>query len=456
MSPEPTATPSTSAGAHRQLWSLAWPMIIANLSIPLLGIVDTAILGHLPDPRHLSAVAIGSSLLALIYWGFGFLRMGTTGASAQAEGDTEQAALLLKALSLIPLIGLLIVLSQPLWLTPALTLMNTPDTLSNLASDYLQLRLLGVFAVLGNYVAVGWLIGQQRTRWPLAIAVTANLLNLLLDVIFIIGLDMGSRGAAIASVISEHLGLALALYVLRSPLSTAIKLGWHAAISLGQPLSQFLQQNLHLLVRTTALLFSLSFFTAQGAAQGEAVVAANSILLQLALAAAYGMDGFAHAAEALAGRAFRRRQRQPFLQICRSCGLWSLLTAALASVGLWLLQRPIIDTMTDIPAVVAIASEYYPYLIVMPLLSVASYTLDGIFIGALKTRAMQWSMLFSVFCVYLPLWYGLHSRYGNHALWWALLAFNTARGLSLGLALRRLLGSANWPSPTSPGAGQLP
>lgn len=428
----PTAPlPVTPTNCRQRIWSLAWPMIVANLSIPLLGVVDTAILGHLADNRYLSAVAIGSSMLAFIYWGFGFLRMGTTGASAHAEDPTQAAALLLKALLLAPLISALIWLCRPIILDVGLQLMNTPASLHSLAEQYLNVRLLSVVAVLANYVAVGWLIGQQQTRWPLVIAVSTNLCNIALDILFIVMLEMHSLGAAIASAISEFIGLGLACYALRSPLREAFKLGIKSCLAMGISVTDFLRSNLNLFVRTIALLFSFSFFTSQSASHGEVVLAANTILLQLAFAAAYGMDGFAHAAEALVGSALKQRLRSEFILICRECARLSLYTALLASGGLLLCKPLILSIMTDLPAVTASASAFYVYLVAMPLVSVASYTLDGIFVGAMRTRSMQWAMLGCVFGVYLPTWYLLNPDWGNHAIWLALITFNAARGLSL-------------------------
>lgn len=422
---------------HHRIRALAWPMILANLSVPLLGVVDTAILGHLGDSRYLSAVAISSSLLAFLYWGFGFLRMGTTGASAQAQVNTNASTgLLIKALALSTLIALSVFLAGHPLSDLGLSLMNADDTLQPIARSYLHIRLYSAPAVLGTYVVVGWLIGQQQTRWPLAIAVLTNILNIALDFVLVIKLNLHSDGAAIASVISEYCGLGVALWSVRAPIRQVISLGIRHAWSYGPSLKQLLSSNVQLFVRTAALLFSFAFFTAQSATIGQDQLAANAILLQLMMISAYGLDGFAHAAEALVGEAYSRKNRALLVSTCRACAKYCAVTAILVSAALFLLKSPVISLMTDLPAVRLLSSEYYTWLIWLPLLCAPSYLLDGIYIGALKTQTMQWSMLFCVGLIYLPLW-AATQHWGNNGLWFAFSMFNLARGISLALLLPR-------------------
>ncbi|MGB2253394.1 MAG: MATE family efflux transporter [Spongiibacter marinus] len=439
----PTATP-----LNAKIWSLAWPMILANLSVPLLGLVDTAVLGHLADSRHLSAVAIGASILSLCYWTFGFLRMGTTGASAQSLEHSD--SLLIKAVLLGLALGSVVWLISPALRSPGLTLMNAEGHLRPLADSYLQIRLISAPAVLASYAITGWLLGQQQARWPLAIALFTNILNIFLDLLLIVGLNMASEGAAIASAISEYAGFTLGLYAVRQPLGSAIRRGLLNSLKRGMPMRRLLSANAQILVRTAALLFSFSFFTAQGAKHGEVILAANTILMQLALAAAYGMDGFAHAAEALAGRAYKQADRGAFLEVCKTCGRWSLYSALAASLILATGKPLILSLMTSIADVQATANHYYPWLIALPLLSVASYCYDGIFIGALRTGAMQYCMLFSVFVVYLPLWWACTS-WGNHGLWLAFAAFNATRGLTLAACFFWLFSEKRWKYSTPSG-----
>jgi len=424
--------PEPQSEIAARVWALAWPMILANLSVPLLGLVDTAILGHLSDSRYLSAVAISTSLLAFLYWGFGFLRMGTTGASAQLLHKPQDAnALLLKAAALSLFIAAFIWLGGIALSNIGLRLMNTPASLIELAQSYLHIRLFSAPAVLCTYVIVGWLIGRQQTRWPLIIAVTTNGVNIALDYVFIVGFDMSSDGAALASAISEYCGLAIGLWAVRDALIATLGHGLRRSWQYGPALKQLLNSNVHLFIRTAALLFSFAFFTAQGASFGQATLAANAILLQLMLVSAYGMDGFAHAAEALIGEAFAQGRRDALLKIVVCCARYCLATALGASLLLWLGEGQILNLMTDIAAVRNIASGHYVWLIVLPLLCAPSYLLDGVFIGALKTEAMQWTMLASVILIYLPVWL-LSKELGNHGLWLSFCAFNLARSVSLG------------------------
>ncbi|MBB3048606.1 MATE family multidrug resistance protein [Litorivivens lipolytica] len=430
---------------HHKIWRIAGPLILSNLSVPLLGLVDTAILGHLDSPTYLAAVAVGSSILAFFYWGFGFLRMGTTGASAQAwgaEDEDQQAQVLLQSTALALGLGLSVMLIGP-WLAPlAVSAMQTPDSAREFAASYLDIRLLSAPAVLLTYVAVGWLIGQQRARWALVVMVATNALNIVLDYLLILGAGLNSDGAAWASVISEYSGLGIALWAV-GPALRGIARQRLAGMLVSANYRAILQTNSALFIRTAALLFAFAFFTAQSATYGTTVLAANTILLNLLLFTSHGLDGFAHAAEALVGESAGRKHQQEFTAVCRACGQWSLAMGVLLSIGLLLGQDPIINLMTDLPAVATSAHEHFFWLAALPLISVASYLLDGIFIGTLQTRWMQHTMLLCVAAVYLPAWH-LGQGLGSHGLWLAFLLFNLARGLSLGLVFARLQHRRDW------------
>ncbi|WP_339673379.1 MATE family efflux transporter [Dasania marina] len=431
---------------NHKIWALAWPIIISNLSIPLLGLVDTAILGHLDSAHYLAAVAVGSSVLTFLYWGFGFLRMGTTGFAAQAYGTkNHQASRQLAAQSLLmgAVIGIALLLTSPWLLQLGLSLIEAPANAQALALSYTQIRIFSAPAVLINYAIIGWLIGHQNTRWPLLIMLLTNASNILLDLWFVIGLKLNSDGAAWATLIAEYLGCGLALYALKrqlGPMSGALQwpplLQWHNYHAL-------LKVNRHLFVRTLALLASFAFFTAQGAQQGEIILAANAILMQLVMLSSYGMDGFAHASEALVGDAVGRRNHRQFIASCRGCAFWAALSALLFSLAFYLLGEHLLPLFSNIDAVVHSAKQYFPWVIALPLLAVASYCLDGIFIGASQSQAMQYSMLFSCFLVYIPCWY-FSQHWGNHGLWFAFAAFNLTRGISLGYYFYRYNKQRYW------------
>jgi len=421
-------------------------MILSNLSVPLLGLVDAAILGHLDSPRYLAAVAVGGSLLSFLYWGFGFLRMGTTGLAAQAYGSKqhEQNRLIIfQAMILGCAIGLLLVLLSPVLIKLGLFLITPPQEAHELAHTYSQIRLLSAPAVLINFAIVGWLIGQQKTRWPMLIAISTNCLNILLDFLLIMGLDMGSNGAALATLIAEYVGCGLALWVLHRELSSIPGSLNLAALKRLNDYKALLLINRYLFVRTILLLTSFAFFTAQGAQQGEAVLAANSLLMQLLMLTAFGLDGIAHATEALVGDSIGQRNQRLFLTTCKACWQWSALIAIAYSAGFWLLEDFLIHLLTSLPAVAEQVRTYYSWLIILPVIAVWSYLLDGIFIGATQGRAMQTSMLISVVLVYFPLWYALQPL-GNHGLWLAFCGLNAARAVTLGFYFHKLTKQQLW------------
>ncbi len=438
---------SLSRDLDHKIWRLAWPMIISNLSVPMLGLVDTAILGHLENAQYLAAVAVGGSILAFLYWGFGFLRMGTTGLTAQAFGaeDYHRSRLIAGQSMLLGLgIGLTIVFLSPFLLMLGLSLVVPPAGSYDLALNYAQIRIFSAPAVLINYAIIGWFIGQQNTRWPLIITLFTNALNVGLDFLLIIGLDMKSEGAAIATLIAEYSGCGLALLLL----SRAMTRQQGASVSRAQLLHwpdyrQLLVVNRHLFIRTLVLLASFAFFTAQGSKQGDIVLAANTIIMNLLLLTSFGLDGFAHAAEALTGDAVGKRDPHQFLATCKQCAIWSLITAGLFT-GLFLLAgTQLVSLLTSISAVQLEAYRYLPWLLVLPITAVWSYLLDGIFIGATQTASMQSSMLLSALLVYLPCWY-FSQHWGNHGLWFSFIAFNLARGLSLAIVFYRYNRQQSW------------
>jgi MATE family multidrug resistance protein len=424
----------TQPNSHQRIWQLAWPMILSNLSVPLLGAVDTAILGHLDSPGYLGAVAIGASVLSLLYWSFGFLRMGTTSLVARACGREDQdGARLLLAQSILlgALLGALLLALQALIIPLAVHLMNPTGEVAALARSYLHIRLFSAPATLINFALIGWFIGQQDTRGPLLILVATNLLNIILDWLLIVVLGLNSDGAALASVIAEYTGLALALWLVRSKLmQLGGRMPWPhlGQVSAYLPL---LQVNRHLFVRTLCLLGVFVFFTAQGARQGETILAANAILLQFLLLASHGLDGFAHAAEALTGKAIGSRNLREFFQVCRATTLWALIVALLMTL-VFALGRPLLlPLFSNIDEVLALGYSYYLWVCLLPLIGVWAYQLDGIFLGSGKTAAMQYTMLIAVVLVFAPLWW-LTRHWGNHGLWLSFSLFNLSRGLLMG------------------------
>jgi MATE family multidrug resistance protein len=435
-----------SSALNHKIWRIAWPAILSNISIPLLGLVDTAILGHLENTLYLGAVAIGASILSFLYWGFGFLRMGTTGLIARATGANDGArelTIILQSLVLALALALLVVTSHPLWLSLGLWLMAPGDSLAPLAEGYVSIRVFSAPAVLITYAIVGWYIGHQNTRWPMVFVLVTNLLNILLDILFIVVLDMKSEGAAWATLCAEYTGCGIALLALFKSLDLRPLAQIRAQLTRLGAYRDLLDSNRYLFARTMCLLFSFAFFTAMSTRLGQDMLAANTIMLQLLMMAAYALDGFAYAAEGLAGNAAGAGDMPRFYQVVAVCGRWSIATAASISLILLLGGPLLYPLFTHHQVIQQMLNNYHFWLVLMPLAAAWSYLLDGVFIGAAKSREMMYSMIFCLLLIYLPAWFLLQG-WGNHGLWLACLLFHIGRGATLQWYYRRLSLDQAW------------
>ena len=417
---------------HRKIWHLAGPLMLSNISIPLLGIIDTVILGHLDQAIYLGAVSIGANVMAMILWSFSFLRTGTTSIIAQHHGAQASNDVFLSLLRAI-LLGLviaaaLVVLKDPI-IRLALDFVASSHHVDVLAKRYCTIRFYSLPAMLIMYCITGWLIGIQKTRSVMLIIISTNLINILLDLLFIIELDMSSDGAAWATVVAEYVGGTIALCLLTRSYRDK---PWPTIGSLFQtaPLAGLLTINANLFLRTCCLLFCFLFFTAKGAQQNDSILAANAILLQLLLLSAFALDGFAHAAESLCGNAIGAKKNGAFHKTVNACLLWSASTSALMTLGFFASRELVVYGYSSIPVVQSEVAQYYNWLLFMPLIAVWSYLFDGVFIGAAKTAAMRNSMLFCTFAVFLPAWW-LLQPYNNHGLWLAFVLFSGMRGVTL-------------------------
>jgi len=419
-------------------------MILANLSTPLLGMVDTAVVGHLNSPVYLGAVALGSMLFTFLFWGFGFLRMVTTGliSQANANDDTSPRDVLIQSGLLALIIAtLLLLLQAPIgWL--AFSIIDGSAEVLAEAQQYYAIRIWGAPATLLNYAILGWLIGLSASRSALAVVLVINLSNIVFDLLLVNGLGMKADGVALASVIAEYSGLIFALFLLQKR-----QLALHR-IKLAEELQLMLVNRHHLnlhgnfMLRTLCLIFSFAFFTNQGAQAGDTTLAANMVLLNFITFMAYVLDGFANATEVMSGRAIGRHDAAMLKRSLILNGLWSLLTASLFSLVYWLFGNEIITLLTSIDSVAAMADDYRLWVVLAPWLGVWSYLFDGLFVGATLGREMRNTMLFSTFCCYLPAWYLLQG-WDNHGLWAALMVLLAARGLSQSVYLPRILSRLN-------------
>ncbi|MEZ5523688.1 MAG: MATE family efflux transporter [Pseudomonadales bacterium] len=419
---------------HRRIWLIAGPMILSNLTVPILGLVDTAILGHLSQAHYLGAVALGAVIFDVMFWAFGFLRMGTTGLTAQAYGanDLQKTRLLLwQSLTLALAIGCLLILLQKPIFSLAFTYMAPSPEVESWARIYCDIRIWAAPASLAHYVIYGWLLSIGRTRSVLALTIAANLINIVLDYLLVMQFGMLTAGVAWGSLVAEYSLVILGLWLIRQ---SSRHMGNHSLLNKLCELSAYRRLftvNRSIFVRTLCLLFTISFFYARSAQQDDVTLSANAILMTLLMVFSYALDGFANAAEVLSGQAIGARNLQAFQQTNRGCALWCLYTPVLFTLLLILFDAPIIGLLTDIDTVVETTLDYWLWLILLPFAATWSFLLDGIFVGATKVRAMQNTMLFSSFCVFLPAWY-LLTPWGNHGLWIAFLCFHAARSLSMG------------------------
>ncbi|HSC66494.1 MAG TPA: MATE family efflux transporter [Cellvibrio sp.] len=433
---------------HSAIIRMAIPIILANASVPLLGLVDTAIIGHTGSAAALGAIALGSLIFSFLYWGFGFLRMGTSGFTAQAAGagdHTEVRSAFIRALLLGSAIGLLLIIAQYPTAQLALWLLDGSAAVEQSARDYLSIRIWGAPATLGTYAIIGSLIGLGQTRTLLWLQLLLNGLNVLLDALFVVVLDWGVRGVAMGTLIAEWIsfmvGCALLFSLLRPTNKTGDRFFHWPKILHRTALISTLKTNSDIMWRTLFLLTGFGWFANAGAQFGDVTLAANHILLQFISFSAFFLDGFAFALESLVGKTIGARNRPLFdraiavsTQIAAGCAL-GLMTL------LFVFGSAAITLLNPLPAIQLEAQTYLPYAAVYVLLSFAAFQLDGIFIGATRSRAMRDASLFSLLVFLAAAWL-LVPVAGNQGLWIAFIIYVVTRALCLGIyfpSLRRML-----------------
>ncbi len=419
---------------NRQIFKLAIPNILSNLSVPLLSSVDTALVGHLPSPVYIGAVAIGSMIFNFVYWGFGFLRMGTTGLTAQAYGKNDQNDMRLqlwRALFFALSAGLLLILLQDLIVFVSFYLIDASKEVEKFAIIYFRIRIYAAPATLALYALHGWFLGMQNARLPLIITVTINLLNILFNVIFVLQLKMTSDGVALGTVLAQYAGIVLSFFFLFRQYRSYTKIPSFKDIIEMVELTRFFKVNFDLFIRTLSLIFAFSFFTAQSAELGDVTLAANSVLIQLWMIFSYGIDGFAFAAESLVGKYLGARQKTNLIRVIRQIFVLGASLGAIISVVYGLFARPITSLFTNNVQVLNAITPVMVWTIIAPFLNSFCYIWDGIYIGATATKGLRNAMLLATFGVYLPLHYVLTPLYGNHGMWAALLSLMIFRAISL-------------------------
>ncbi|QYJ82563.1 MATE family efflux transporter [Shewanella aegiceratis] len=422
---------------NSQLFALAVPMILSNITVPLLGLVDTAVVGHLSNAYYLGGVAVGSTVITLILWILGFLRMSTTGLVAQAFGAKElntQYRLLMQSASLALLLSLLVLLLQQPIIATAMALSDASEQVQYYSQAYFNIRIWSTPFALVNLALLGWLLGRQQPKAAMWQLIAANLTNILLDLLFVIGLGWGVEGAALASVLADMTGFAVAASMV---VRTIKRQGGFEFLTLLSSLSlnsyqRLVRLNLDIFIRSLCLQLAFAFMTFQGANLGDNTVAANAVLLNLLLLISYALDGIAYYGEAEVGRAVGEKSHERMTQSVTLAGLWSAIFALLFTLFFALWGEQIIKLLTNISEVRQEAQAYLGWVVALPLLAFGSYLFDGVYIGAAQGKAMRNSMILATFGVFFPTWLLLQD-YGNHALWAAMSLFMLTRSLSLAL-----------------------
>ena len=446
------------SSAYRDAWRLAWPLILSNITVPLLGMVDTAVVGHLPEPHHLGAVALGASAFSALFFTVVSLRMGTTGLIAQAYGAGDRFALqagFFRALGLALIIALVMILLTDPIIEAARWIYAPTDRVGNGAGIYLQIRLLAAPAALANMVILGWLLGVQDSKSPLYLLLIGNGLNMALDLLFVLSFGLEVAGVAWATVIAEYTTLVIGLWLVRRRFGRLAP-GLSAKVLLeGAALRRLLGVNVDIVLRSLVMQIAFVSLVALGSRQGEVILAANTVLTNMLHLSAFALDGFAFAASTLVGRHVGAANRQAMQEAVRAALVWSLGFAVLITLAFALGGNLLIHLITDIETVRAAAGTYLPYAIAGPLIGAIAFAFDGIYIGATRTKEMRNGMVGSVLAFGIAAWL-LVPPLGNHGLWLAYHSFMIARAVWLGAVYWRLENATGFMMPASSSAGSPP
>jgi MATE family multidrug resistance protein len=426
-------TENSSRSAHRRIWAIAGPAILANSSAPLVGLVDTWAVGHLPSAVHLASVGLGSVIFNYIFWAFGFLRMGTTGLVAQAHGSGNTRRLtaeVLRSVGLALFFGLLILVFQQVILQLSLKAMAPPAAVADITASYFHIRIWAAPAALLVFAISGVLFGLGKTRAILVVQLVLNITNVILNLIFVIGMDMGVPGVALGTLIAQWLTAVFSVWIVVRiigfhPLLDALQ---NAQTWLLSRLKKVMVLNGFIFVRTVFLMTALAIIMRKAGSMGEVDMAASHVVSQFMLLMALGLDGFAHAAEALAGNAWGKGLRENFRRWVRLTFFWGAVASIIYAVLFWLAGNAITSLLTDIEAVRQTVRYLMPVVVALPLVSVWSYQFDGVYIGATAAPAMMVTMGLA-FVGYLAILNPMVNAWGLMGLWLAVLVFMGLRGI---------------------------
>ena len=420
----------------REILHIALPSIVSNITVPLLGLVDVAITGHLGSAAYIGAIALGGMLFNVVYWIFGFLRMGTSGLTAQALGAgkrEETIEWLLRSQTIGLGIAVALLLLQVPIRELALLVMQPTEEVRAFTVTYFNICIWGAPATLGLFGLNGWFIGMQNSRVPMVIAITQNVVNILASLCFVFGLGMKVEGVALGTLIAQWCGFLMGVFLCLRYVDMSLcrvfkgwKVSWKSLFD-RQSMLRFFEVNRDIFFRTICIVSVMLFFTSAGSWQGEVILAVNTLLMQLYLLVSYVMDGFANAGEALSGKYYGAGDRSSLRLTVRRLFVWAMMMATGFTVVYVLGGRPFLGLLTDEPSVVEASADYVWWAYLIPFVSMGAFMWDGIFIGLTASRQMLQSM-FAAAVTFFVLYYLLHPSLGNHGLWAAFLAFLLVRG----------------------------
>ena len=422
---------------NRRILQIAIPSIISNITVPLLGLIDVTIVGHLGSPAYIGAIAVGGMLFNIIYWIFGFLRMGTSGMTSQAYGQhdlNEITRLLLRSVGVGLSIAICLLILQYPILKLAFTFIQTTPEVEQLATTYFYICIWGAPATLGLYSFSGWFIGMQNSRFPMFIAITQNIVNIVASLLFVFVFGMKVEGVALGTLIAQYAGLFMAyLLWLRyyRPLRKYIS---RKQLFTHDAMKRLFQVNRDIFLRTLCLVAVTVFFTSTGAAFGDVVLAVNTLLMQLFTLFSYIMDGFAYAGEALTGKYIGAGNRQELRRTIRHLFGWGIALSLAFTLLYGIGGKEFLGLLTNEQSVISASGDYFYWVLAIPLAGFAAFLLDGICIGATSTNIMLKAMVVASGSFFL-IYYSLHNVLHNHALWLGFIVYLALRGIMQALLL---------------------
>lgn len=429
---------------NREILRLAIPNIISNITVPLLGIIDLALMGHMGSEQHIGAIALGTMIFNVLYWAFAFLRMGTTGFTAQAFGEkneNEQALNLFRSILTAILAGLLLIILQiPIeWLS--FKLIGGGQQVEAFARQYFYIRIWAAPATISLFAFNGWYIGMQNAKIPMWIAIAINIANIAFNFLFVILFGMKSEGVALGTLLAQYTGFLLALYFVLKKYAWIFKhFIWKQILQLEQ-LHRFFKVNADIMIRTFCIIGVFTFFTSKSAAIDDSVLAINSLLLQFLFFFSYFIDGFAYAGEALVGRYIGEANRTLFRSVVKKLFVWGFGLGIAFTIIYYFAGTSLLSLLTNKKELITQSQDYIGWVVLIPLLSVASFVWDGVYIGATASKAMRNTMLAATFLVFIPSYILTVNHLQNHSIWLAMVLFMFGRGLFQTIIAKRAVGS---------------